>query len=254
MKNFLKILFVFTFCFAACAKEDRGDLVMPPPVKKQSTVPLQGLQNNSKMTLPSNGAIAMPGVNPMQMGQGAQFSKMLGDCRLKEDIAPIHIEPSKQHWWYIIGVVFLLILFIWHYLRRRKKEVIIPDYELAVAKLEALTPDLDNCSSDEFAYLVSGIIREFLEKHFKIYVTHKTSEEFFELLRGGKVPELKAYSANLENLFSIFDITKYAGHKLTLQEKKEVLTGIITFIKDLISYEETITQDEEKNLNKKEGE
>ncbi len=139
----------------------------------------------------------------------------------------------------IIAVTAVIII----YLKKKSKEVIefsLPPHEQALLDLDKIEKMglLENGQIKEYYYLVSNVLRVYLENRFSFRAPEQTTEEFLEnIAKSDSILEEKYINLLMEYLYHC-DLVKYAK----LEPERQVSEKLIETTRMFI--EETKLQDE----------
>ncbi len=167
--------------------------------------------------------LANPPVPPVPVKQAAPEPDIL-DIR-----GPIHI-PAPFPWlvWSAgAAAVAGLGFAAWKWLRRTKRKL---PYEIALEKLEATRPLMENKSAEPFSIAVSEIVRLFIEECLPLRAAHRTTDEFLHDLV--KLPEspLAAHREVMADFLEHCDLAKFACWSLTKPQMEAMLASARAFV------------------------
>lgn len=163
--------------------------------------------------------------NPLQLT--VTPTKSSAEIADMDDIREIVREPGT---WIdflpeLLGVLCLVLGVIW-YLRKRKQKTkpkpvvqapepvfvpVTPAHLLALQKLQRLANEKPWAKGEEMSYYVSlsMIVREYIERRYKVAALESTTMEIMELLKTVAFPA--PLEKSLENLLNRTDFVKFAG-------------------------------------------
>jgi hypothetical protein len=158
-----------------------------------------------------------------------------------ETLAPVELAPEpgmiRRHPWLAAGVAVVCLALLGLLLRRlvrlrRETEMPpIPADQWARAQLAALVAEdlLTVGRFREFFYRVSGILREYIERRFRLSAPEMTSEEFLVALASDRRFD-EEHRAGLLRFTQTCDRVKYALHEPTTDEADTVLRAAGEFV------------------------
>jgi hypothetical protein len=160
---------------------------------------------------------------------------------------PIEVSYTWVDWlkdnWKMVGTILIVLAIIvsllYYFLKLRKKPPIhvpivpqVPADRLAMEKLLALQ-DAQLWQKDQVKQYYSDltdILREYLEKRFKIKAQEQTTEEILTSLKGVSLQE--SSTQKLQEVLLLADLVKFAkGHPLTEENEQSMITAI-NFIRE----------------------
>jgi hypothetical protein len=159
---------------------------------------------------------------------------------------PIAVKYSFMDWLrdnsikVLLGLLLIIILIgIWYYFKKRKKVVpvvvevkpVIPLDVQALNKLAALKDKklLEQDEVKQYHSELTDIIREFLEKRYKIRALEQTSDEIFSGLRHLEIAEENRN--RLRQMLMLADLVKFAKQKPLAVENDQSMENAIGFVK-----------------------
>jgi len=159
---------------------------------------------------------------------------------------PIAVKYSFMDWLrdnsikVLLGLLLIIILIgIWYYFKKRKKVVpvvvevkpVIPLDVQALNKLAALKDKklLEQDEVKQYYSELTDIIREFLEKRYKIRALEQTSDEIFSGLRHLEIAE--GNRNRLRQMLMLADLVKFAKQKPLAVENDQSMENAIGFVK-----------------------
>ena len=185
------------------------------------------------------------------------------------------LEP-KFNWYNLLFIVLLvlaihgvLILLFFVYKKYFKKlpvldskelKLLLPPHVVALSELDKIKQEKpwQQGRSKEYHTELTDIIREYIERVFKVNSMEMTSEEILDQLRNLRIEQKAAYSG-LKQIFQLADLVKFAKWNTTPDEHELSLLNAYLFInqtkvEDVIPLEaikkEEIKKDEIKENNK----
>jgi hypothetical protein len=153
-----------------------------------------------------------------------------GDIR---DIrGPISI-PYQWLWamYVVAGLLAIAALYaLWRWIRSRVKIKAKLPYEIALDKLEAARAFMTEDTVREYAFMVSEIIRSYIEQRFGEKAQRRTTEEFLsDLLQQTNTP-LAEYRDLLADFLNHCDLPKFARWQLSVREMESMHESARAFI------------------------
>jgi len=147
----------------------------------------------------------------------------------------------KVNWLYIvipIAVLVVMGLIIFLLMKRKPKEKkaplvpAIPEHLIAFDKLKAIQSEQiwQNGQFKKYHSEVSDVIREYLEKRFKINALEQTTDEIFTALRFKNIQEVN--KENLQQILILADLVKFAKEIPIGSENEETMTSAISFVEE----------------------
>lgn len=190
------------------------------------------------MQTPTAGGVAPgPGAGPMSPPPGTQLT-------VAEDIrdirGSIHI-PAASRWAWIAALValgILLIVGIWYWFRRREAVRIQSAYEIAFEALENARSLMRPERARDFSFVVSEIVRIYIDRRFAVGVRHRTTEEFVRALVEDASSPLQGHTERLADFLGHCDLAKFARWALSMEQMEAMHASAWQFV------EETKPQDE----------
>jgi hypothetical protein len=151
----------------------------------------------------------------------------------EEDIfdirGPIHI-PAPFPWLaWSAGALAVVGLGIgaWMLFRRPRRKL---PYEIALEKLAATRPLMDEPNAQPFSLAVSEIVRLFIEECLPVRAAHRTTNEFLHGLVNQPDSPLAAHRETLAGFLQHCDLAKFARWWLTVPEMEEMLASASAFV------------------------
>jgi hypothetical protein len=207
----------------------------PPTAGLPTKLPGQsGLSNTASSN--SNGT---PSSCPLDLTTGPK-----GDIR---DIrGPIHIPDPRLWLYYALGgiLLFFLAWAAWKWFRKRQSFRAKGAFELAFEELEKakalMTPEM----AERFSVVVSGTIRTYIEKQFRMRATRKTTHEFITQVADEPSSELNQHSELLREFLAHCDLAKFARQAFSKEQMQKMHESAWRFV------EQTKPKPEEKEVEK----
>jgi hypothetical protein len=173
------------------------------------------------------------------------------DLTVKDIAGPVPLPPPDPTVPVVIGIsIFLLLgagtaLFLYlAYFRKRKERVdTVPAHEIAYAQLSALVErDLINKGEYKlFYFIISDILRHYIENRFRLHAPEQTTEEFLydlknrELFDGTRETLLKAFLSHC-------DLVKFAEYVPETPEIQQTFDSCRNFIQATEDRESVVVQ------------
>ena len=118
----------------------------------------------------------------------------------------------------------------WRRYRRRKLLTALQPFEVALQRLDQAGALMHPNSGREFAIEVSNIVREYIEKRFKVMAAHRTTDEFLHDLMGGGDTLLSGHRALLAEFLNQCDLGKFAGWNLSVPDMQALQQSARSFV------------------------
>ena len=162
---------------------------------------------------------------------------------IKEPLAVSYtwLDWLKDNWLTVVislAIVSLIIGLIWYYIKRKQKKPVfipvkptIPPHRVALEKLELLQEKQlwENNQVKTYYSELTEILRDYLEKRYKIKALEQTTEEIIESLTSTDLP--KNHKDKLNEVLLLSDLVKFAKGLPLADENKESMNLSIAFIK-----------------------
>ncbi len=142
---------------------------------------------------------------------------------------PIHI-PTPFPWLpWTAGVVGVAALGLgaWAWFRSPRRKL---PYELALEKLEATRPLMQNENAQPFSLAVSEIVRRFIEECLPVRAAHRTTSEFLHDLVSLPESPFAEQREVLADFLEHCDLAKFARWSLTVPQMEAMLASARTFV------------------------
>ena len=166
---------------------------------------------------------------------------------------PLKLEDFMPYLLGAAGIAALAWLAIFLYRRRHKKEkipppeILIPAHEMAFKKLGLLKEAKLWQQGKIKAYQskLTYVVREYLERRFRILALESTTDEIVQQLSKLSVPE--QYKQDLQNMLQIADMVKFAKAKPSVEIHEELWSQAEKFIQTTKSEELVVPISELRN-------
>jgi hypothetical protein len=148
--------------------------------------------------------------------------------------------------WALLGGALLaaiLAFFVWRWIKRRRKSPEKTDFEVALGRLEAARALMRPGQAREFSIEVSAIVREYIERRFRVMAAHRTTDEFLHDLVSSAAPGLAAHQELLGEFLQSCDLAKFGGWNLDLGQMSAMLESARRFIQSVSSAPAGVTVD-----------
>lgn len=148
------------------------------------------------------------------------------------DIRPPYHLPPSWLWlaWAGGGLAILALGYgAWRWRHRLGVRVKLP-YEIALEQLEAARKLLQPEHAREFSIAVSEVVRDYIEKSFRVRAAHRTSAEFLRDLATRSDSPLIAHQPVLADFLGHCDLAKFARWVLSVPQMEAMLQSARTFI------------------------
>ena len=178
-------------------------------------------------------AAAPPPHAPMIQAAPPQLGLPQQQAAPEEDIldirGPLHIEaPFPWLAWSAGAALAVGIgLGLWAFLRRPRRKL---PYEIALEKLAATRPLMQDESAEPFSLAVSEIVRLFIETCLPVRAAHRTTNEFLHDLLNLPHSPLAAQRESLAQFLEHCDLAKFARWSLTLPQMEAMLASAGNFV------------------------
>jgi hypothetical protein len=179
---------------------------------------------------------AAPGAAVPGGGAPAFLTAPAGSPAPADDIRDIRgPKPVASPWvlWSLIGGGVLAALLgygLWRWMKQRRSEPLKTDFEVALARLEAARALMQPGRAREFSIEVSAIVREYIERRFKVMAAHRTTHEFLHDLVLSANPGLAAHRDLLGEFLQSCDLAKFGGWDLQIDQMNIMLESASRFI------------------------
>ena len=139
----------------------------------------------------------------------------------------------------LLGLLLVIVLIgIWYYFKKRKKPVpvvvevkpLVPLHLQALNKLNALRDKKlwEQEEVKQYHSELTDIIREFLEKRYKIRAMEQTSDEIFSGIRHLEIAEENRNQ--LRQILMLADLVKFAKQKPLNADNEQSMANAIGFV------------------------
>lgn len=153
-------------------------------------------------------------------------SEDIRDIRGPRPIASLELT------WILIGAAALAVLvaiLVWRWLRRRRPVPAVSDSEVALRRLDAARALMSGGGRD-FSIEVSGAVREFIERRFRVMAAHRTTHEFLHDSVLSADSALASHRELLEEFLQSCDLAKFGGWNLDLGQMNAMLESARRFV------------------------
>ncbi len=178
------------------------------------------------------GTATGPGAGPASppAGTGTMYSD-IRDIKGPIEIASGHLPLVLA----LSAAVILLAGGALLYLRRRRRHGRAPApaaHEVALARLAQARTLMENGEADEFATVLAGILRSYIEARFHLPARNRTSREFVRALAHDPTvpPLLRQNRDRLREWLHHFDMAKFARSSLSREQMEAMLDAVHDFI------------------------
>ena len=147
-------------------------------------------------------------------------------------------RPVASPWlvWTLIGGALLaaiLAYVAWRRIKRRRKAPETSDLELALARLDAARVLMQPGRARAFSIEVSAVVREYIERRFRVMAAHRTTDEFLHDLVQSAAPGLAAHQETLGEFLQSCDLAKFGGWNLDIDQMGTMLENARRFIQSV---------------------
>lgn len=161
---------------------------------------------------------------------------------------PLDVSYSWLDWlqdnllWVLLALgVCMFIAALWFYLKKRNKKPApepvetvpdIPPHELALRKLHALRDQKlwQQGAVKPYHSQLSDILRDFLERRYRIPAMEQTTDEIFAALAATGMPD--GQKARLRQVLTLADLVKFAREQPLHTDNEQSMAQAIDFVKE----------------------
>ncbi len=170
---------------------------------------------------------------------------------IEGDPLPMPPRPVDPRWIYggmaALALALAIAAFV---LLRKRKELLAPaappkePWERALELLAQLEQSklADRGQVDQFYVVLSDILRQYIERRFRLHAPERTTQEFLEEARQSRVLT-KEQEQFLARLLRLSDKVKFAKHVSTLEEMQTNLMGVRRFVEETVPRPEPEAQE-----------
>lgn len=172
---------------------------------------------------------ATPGNSPTPVIQAAPRQQAAPQEDILDIRGPIHI-PASFPWLAWTAGAFAaagLGFGAWKLARRPRRKL---PYEIALEKLEATRPLMEEENAQPFSQAVSEIVRLFIEECLPVRAAHRTTSEFLHDLVNLPDSPLAAHRETLAEFLEHCDLAKFARWSLTMPQMEAMLASAAAVI------------------------
>lgn len=191
-------------------------------------------------TLPTvAGAAVTPGGTPpgMSIGNSARRSAAPSvapsSADSDQDIRDIHgpiATPSRRPvWWLVAAASAVGVVAVGFALRARHRRRPVPPHERALRALAGAN-SLIGSNARDFSFVVSEIVRSYVEEAFPVRAAHRTTEELLSDLALDTSP-VATHRKEVGEFLRYCDLAKFAGWSLSRTDMAAMLGSAETFIR-----------------------
>ena len=187
-----------------------------------------------------------PAPGASQVLQGSPPAQDIRDIK-----GPISI-PYPWLWACYAGGGALLLLIAWavrRWLRNGKSFRVKSAHEIAFEQLERARALMRPEKAGAFSVAVSGAIRTYIEKRFRLTATHYTTEEFMERLVSDRPAILSSHSEVLEDFLGHCDLAKFARYNLSVDQMTAMHQSAWQFVENTIPCAEDESSEQESQIS-----
>ena len=200
-----------------------------------------GVQTIPAFTFDANGVTVATDPIPLQVQEvKVDTTKAIYDIK-----QPLAVKYSFMDWLrdnaikVLLGLLLVIVLIgIWYYFKKRKKPVpvvvevkpLVPLHLQALNKLNALRDKKlwEQEEVKQYHSELTDIIREFLEKRYKIRAMEQTSDEIFSGIRHLEIAEENRNQ--LRQILMLADLVKFAKQKPLNADNEQSMANAIGFV------------------------
>jgi hypothetical protein len=185
---------------------------------------------------PAAAAPQLPGSSVAAPAAGPPALSATGSTASANDIRDIRgPKPIASPWlvWGLVGAGILAVLLaylLWRWTKRRRRVPEKKDFEIALARLDDARALMQPGRGREFSIEVSGIVREYIERRFKVMAAHRTTHEFLHDLILSADPGLAAQRDLLGEFLQSCDLAKFGGWNLGIDQMDTMLKSARRFV------------------------
>jgi hypothetical protein len=118
----------------------------------------------------------------------------------------------------------------WVWYRRRPRLFLQTPVEIALARLEYARELMQPELGRDFSIEVSSIVREYMERRFRVMAAHLTTHEFLHDSLSSADPLLAANRPLLAEFMESCDLAKFGGWNLSIQDMGTMLQSARRFV------------------------
>ncbi len=152
-------------------------------------------------------------------------------------LPPVELaEPWTRLWWIVpalLAVILALALLLARRRRRRRAELayVMPAHEWARRQIAALVAEklIAQGRGQEFYYRISGIVRGYIERRYRVLAMEMTTEEFL-IATASDIRFGERATTELRRFSSACDLVKYARHEPASAEADALLQTAGDFV------------------------
>lgn len=230
--------------------QGNGQLALPP-------IEFKSLENGSERTY---------AVRESFVDVSTQAIDTTESTKALKDIQKIPVSVGEWLPWVGIGLVIIgLIVFgIWYYRKRKNNEPLfvpapppIPAHEIAMRELSKIEAKKlwQNGYVKEYYVELTDVLRNYIEKRFKVPAMESISDDILKSLKGEKLKPVMLQG--LSDLLTRSDLAKFAKSQPDPGENLQSIDFARTFIKEsknmMTLWEEELKRQEEESTARKEG-
>ncbi len=158
------------------------------------------------------------------------------DAAPADDIRDIRgPKPVASPWvvWALVGAGVLAAVLaygLWKWIKRRRRAPEKTDVEVALDRLDAARALMRAGGARDFSIEVSAVVREYIERRFRVMAAHRTTHEFLHDLVLSTVPGLAAQRELLGEFLQSCDLAKFGGWNLDIAQMSAMLESARRFI------------------------
>jgi hypothetical protein len=149
-----------------------------------------------------------------------------------QDIRDIHgliaIARRRSPWWYVGGAAIIVGALAAAILHLRGRQPIAPAHERALHALEEAGASFAG-DPRQFSFAVSEIVRQYVEKVFRVRAAHRTTEELLADLMLDR-SAVALHRTVLGDFLRYCDLAKFAGWSLSPADRRAMLANAKIFI------------------------
>ena len=154
--------------------------------------------------------------------------------------APVDLPPDYHWLWFALAVllVALLVFFLVRFLKKKQQTngaptVVLPAWEIALQHLNELSSKglIAKGEFKEYYFLLSNILRHYIENRFNIRAPEMTTEEFLNKVKEGHTISSE-YKITLKSFMNEGDMVKFAKYVPSTEDAQRGFDLVLKFIMD----------------------
>jgi len=175
---------------------------------------------------------------------------------IKDIKDPVTITLSYRKYYFWAGIIVLALslilaclLWFWKQKKKQQSQAItkkIPAHEIAYAALEKILNQnlIQQKKIKEYYFLISNVLRKYIEQRFSIMALEETTEEFLQELSQKKGLLAEKHNSILKNFLYHCDLVKFAKYGPTKEEIEDLYQTTKMFVDETKELETEPTEEE----------